>query len=65
MRRIKQTIPEGLRTQQELAKADQELQRVYHDAGAYAQQKDHVLEKARAEADGWRNIANQREGTTQ
>ena len=57
-----QAVQQGLRAQQELAKASQELQRVCHDADVYDQHKDQLCELVRAEAEEWRRIAHTREG---
>ena len=47
----------GTRAQPEVERATQELQRVYHDAGVYVQQKDQVVDHANMEAENWAQVA--------
>ena len=58
-------VQDGQRARQEMANKTQELQRVYESAGAFAQQKDQIIEQTHAEMNEWRRVAQERDGVVQ
>ena len=52
----------GQPTQREVERVTQEMHRVYRGAGAFVQQKDHMVDHAKKGALAWAHMAHNREG---